>query len=71
MLLHYLVKVDNRIFFPNFHVERDNNVTCHKNIALMILLEYVYNIRRIAYKERRRCEDNHGEKNRYDVTTFK
>jgi len=29
----------------------------------MILLKYVYNMRRIAWKERRRCEDiMHGEK---------
>jgi len=28
----------------------------------MIILKYVYNKRSIAWKERRRCEDNHGEK---------
>jgi len=28
----------------------------------MILLKYVYNVRSIVEKERRRCEDNHGEK---------
>jgi len=41
-------------------------VTWHKNITLMILLKYIYiyihNIRSIAEKERRRCEDNRGEK---------
>jgi len=37
-------------------------VTCLKNIAVMILLKYVYNVRSIVKKERRRCEDNHGEK---------
>ena len=35
----------------------------------MILLKYVYNIQSIASKERRWCEDNHGEKNHYDATT--
>jgi len=54
MLLHYLVKVENPKLLPNFHVKPDNEcvelkftvtsyVTCHKNIALMILLKYVYN----------------------------
>jgi len=28
----------------------------------MILLKYVYKIRSKVYTERRRCEDNHGEK---------
>jgi len=36
----------------------------------MTLLTYVYNIRSIALKERRRCEDNHGDKNHNDATTF-
>jgi len=34
----------------------------------MILLKYVYNLRSIG--RRRRCEDNHGEKNYHDATTF-
>ena len=36
----------------------------------MILLNYVYNALSIVYKERRRCEDNHGENNHRDATTF-
>jgi len=32
------------------------------------LLKYVYTIRSIAKKER--CENNHGEKNHHDATTF-
>ena len=54
MLLHYLVKFENPKMLPNFHLERDDQyvqlkfnvrsyVTCHKNIALLILLKSVYN----------------------------
>jgi len=72
MLLHYLLKVENLnvtkfprrkwqlIYLTKFNAR--SYVTCHKNITLMILLKYVYNTRSIAQKERRRCEDNHGER---------
>jgi len=73
MLLHYLVKFENPKMLPNFHTEHDSwcvqqkfNARCyvnyHKNIVLMVLLKYVYNIQSIVFTQWRHCQDNHGEK---------
>ena len=70
VLLHYIVKVKNPKILLNIQFNVRSYVTSHKNIALMILLKYLYNIRNTAWKERRRCKDNHGEKNRHDASTF-